>query len=40
MPKDGDRYLENPGFVWSESEQRWIYTPESTDADHRQIQKE
>jgi hypothetical protein len=39
MPKDGDRYIENPDFVWSESQGRWIYRPEISDADHCQIQK-
>ena len=35
MPEDGDRYVENPDFVWIESLGQWIYQPEE-NADHCQ----
>ena len=28
MPEDGDRYVENPDFVWVEMLGRWAYHPE------------
>jgi hypothetical protein len=39
MPEDGDRYVENPDFVWIEKLGMWIYQPEGIDADHRKIQE-
>lgn len=35
MPEDGDRYEENPDFVWVEMLGKWIYQPEE-NADHHQ----
>lgn len=31
-PKDGDRYEENPDFVWVETLKRWVYRPRAKPA--------
>ena len=32
-PKDGDRYTENPDFVWVAELGKWMFSPEQEDED-------
>ena len=29
--KDGERYPENPDFVWVEAEGKWVYSPPESE---------